>query len=105
MGRLGRPLSLLKAEGVIDHEEPGAVGLPARDLGALPFGLERFAIGTSASRTHFDVVKAMPAVSASFFTSSVIRGFMARKPPSASRTALVPDTTRPGSGMRHAPGS
>src|SRR5262245_3947152 len=36
---------LLEAVRVVDHDEPGAVGLPARDLGALPFHLHRLAVG------------------------------------------------------------
>src|SRR5215467_8402295 len=40
--------SLKEAVRVVDHEEPGAIGLPARDLGALPLRLHRLAVGPGA---------------------------------------------------------
>src|SRR5215475_10922251 len=41
------PRGLLEAVRDVDHEEPGAVGLPARYLGTLPLYLHRLAIGPS----------------------------------------------------------
>src|SRR5262249_13835319 len=42
------PRGLLEAVGIVNHEEPGAVGLPARHLGTLPLHFHRPAIGPGA---------------------------------------------------------
>src|SRR5215470_11367145 len=43
-----RPVGLLEAVGVVDHEEPSAVRLPARDLGALSFHPHGLTVGANA---------------------------------------------------------